>query len=562
MKKFFTLFVGLLLSAPLVGAYAQCSGQYSVTYPVGSGTNTVNINNGSGPVSSSYCPASAGSQQLVAVPASPGSMRLDRTYNGTTTTLQSYTTVPGTTYTFALPTVTSQAVYTMYSVISCNNQKNSTVTFTLAPQLELTASLITLCSGGTSTLTATGSSSGNYTWSAPGMATVTNTGTLTVSPTTSTTYTVTAPTSCGTNTQQQLTIVVPTLTAASSASSVCSGTSVTLTATSNVAGATFTWTNVGTGATVGTGSPITVTPGSGTTTYRVTSSNPSGCTNTSTRDVPVSVVTPAVPVSPASPSIVQGNSVTLTAASNLSGATYAWRTGGAGGTVVGTGASLTVSPSFTTTYTVTGTAGSCSSNQDATVTVTSPTPLPVELKSFEARWTAAAPILTWATASELDNDHFRVERSLDSRSFEPIGRVAGAGSSSAPTFYRYEDASATQRISSTLYYRLAQVDVSGKTSYSAVKVVKHEGKEAGISASVYPNPFDKAPTLRLDAPQAGPVVCIVRDLLGRPVLTHTFTAAQGFQQLTLPTLSSAKAGLYYLTVRQGEQQQVLRLQQQ
>ncbi|GAA4357832.1 hypothetical protein GCM10023185_22860 [Hymenobacter saemangeumensis] len=558
MNKLLTFIMAFLLGAPAV-SFAQCSGQYDLTYPAGSSTNTIAINNGSGPVTSNYCPAPGATQTLVFAPSSPGSITVDRTVGGVTTTLQTYTTVAGGTYTLTLPTVTAEVVYTLRSVISCNNQKNSTINLTLAPSLALNATATTVCSGGTTTLTATGSNNGSYTWSAPGMANITNSGTLVVSPSVSTNYTVTAPTSCSATTTQQLSVVVPTLTGSSSASPVCAGTTVTLTAASNVAGATFTWTSGGT--TIGTGASINVTPASSTT-YRVTSSNPSSCSSTSFRDVPVTVTTQSVSSSPASATINRGSSVTLTASSNFSGATYTWRTGGSTGPIVGSGATLTVSPTVTTTYTVVSSTSTCGTAQrDVTVTVNQPAPLPVELTQFEARWNGQASLLTWATASESDNEYFQVERSADGQKFESAGRVAGAGTTSRRSDYSFLDAEFQVLPGMTVYYRLRQVDASGKTQFSPVKTMTRPGQMAGLVASIYPNPVEKAATLAVVAPVSGPLSCSVRDIMGRELTSFTLRASQGAQELELPSLALPKAGLYFLMVRQGGQQQVLRFEQ-
>ena len=70
---------------------------------------------------------------------------------------------------------------------------------------------------------------------------------------------------------------------------------------------------------------------------------------------------PNVNISPSSPSIVEGSSVTLSASGASS---YSWSNG------LGSGSSKTVSPSSTTTYTVTGTSNGCSSTESVTVSVT------------------------------------------------------------------------------------------------------------------------------------------------------------------------------------------------
>ena len=56
--------------------------------------------------------------------------------------------------------------------------------------------------------------------------------------------------------------------------------------------------------------------------------------------------------------------------------------------------------------------------------------LPVTLTYFEAEKVSENRVaLNWQTASEIDNEHFIVEHSIDGRAFEDIGKVDGNGNS-------------------------------------------------------------------------------------------------------------------------------------
>lgn len=174
-------------------------------------------------------------------------------------------------------------------------------------------------------------------------------------------------------------------TSISGTNSICSGQSTTLTAAggSNGSGATYQWYagGCGSGGVLGTGVSLSVSPTS-TTTYYVRRVGNSPCNGTVTTCASVTVTVSTPPTAPTSitgtASICNGQSTTLTAAggSNGSGATYQWYAGGCGsGGVLGTGVSLTVSPTSNTTYYVrrvgstpcNGTVTACASQ---TVTVT------------------------------------------------------------------------------------------------------------------------------------------------------------------------------------------------
>lgn len=109
-------------------------------------------------------------------------------------------------------------------------------------------------------------------------------------------------------------------------------------------------------------------------------------------------------------------------------------------------------------------------------------PLPVKLTGFSARRQGQQVLLNWSTATEQNNKGFGVERSTDGRSWKQIGFVAGAGNSNTTRQYNHTDAATA----GTVYYRLKQVDLDGKTTYSQVLTVKAAGVRAAVQ--VYPNP--------------------------------------------------------------------------
>ena len=92
--------------------------------------------------------------------------------------------------------------------------------------------------------------------------------------------------------------------------------------------------------------------------------------------------------------------------------------------------------------------------------------LPVDLVSFEVKGTSAGNLLIWKCASEVNNNAFFVQRSVNATDFESLAAVPGAGTSSALTAYSFLDA---DFIPNTInYYRLGQVDFNGNSSYSDI----------------------------------------------------------------------------------------------
>ena len=110
--------------------------------------------------------------------------------------------------------------------------------------------------------------------------------------------------------------------------------------------------------------------------------------------------------------------------------------------------------------------------------------LPVELISFSANNSNGKNILEWNTASELNNDHFEVQRFDESKNWTAIAEIPGHGTTNQEQFYSYTDGSV--QTSNIVYYRLKQVDHNGKFEYSEIKRISCEQKNKTMK--IFPNP--------------------------------------------------------------------------
>lgn len=88
------------------------------------------------------------------------------------------------------------------------------------------------------------------------------------------------------------------------------------------------------------------------------------------------------------------------------------------------------------------------------------TPLPVSLLEFRAEQYKDKVKLLWTTASEINNSHFEIERTVDNDAFELIGRVESRGPGSNIQEYSIWDNNPVQGIQ---YYYLRQYDFDGRT---------------------------------------------------------------------------------------------------
>ncbi|MCD6017054.1 MAG: hypothetical protein K0S53_175 [Bacteroidetes bacterium] len=238
-----------------------------------------------------------------------------------------------------------------YSVTDANGcVKTTSLTVTQPAPLTINANASSsICSGGSTTLSASGAAS--YTWNPGGIVGAS----VGVTPVSTTIYTATGTSSLGcvaTNTTGVTVNPNPTVTVSSS--TICIGATTTLTASSAT---TYSWS---TGATT---SSISVSPGS-TTNYTVTGTNGFACTDTKTTSVTVNML-PSITTSASPSSICVGANSNLTA---TGATTYTWNPGTL------TGSAVTVSPASTTIYTVTGTnSNGCVNTQTINLTVN---PLP------------------------------------------------------------------------------------------------------------------------------------------------------------------------------------------
>jgi hypothetical protein len=206
-------------------------------------------------------------------------------------------------------------------------------------------------------------------------------------------------------------------------------------------------------------------------------------------------------------------------------------------------ANLNLASSLSPTSTVSDRDGT---NQSASGSITVTSAQPVALISFTAKALEDRTVqLDWVTSLETDNKGFVVERSKDLKSFEKVGEVGEiAPNSSAKKYYSLLDRTP---FAGTSYYRLTQIDLSGKTTtYPAVSVVLREG-----AYGVFPNPVVKGQQflLNLDEPETAVVNMFGAD--GRALPLQKAGVQSG--SVLLRTTGTLSTGMYIVTVEERGQ---------
>ncbi len=110
-------------------------------------------------------------------------------------------------------------------------------------------------------------------------------------------------------------------------------------------------------------------------------------------------------------------------------------------------------------------------------------PLPIELLYFDAEKKENSVLLSWSTATEINNQLFVLERSTNGKDFHSIGNVPGAGNSTQQLNYEFYDKAPIKGVS---YYRIKQIDFDGEYSYSQTVAINFDGEQEQFV--VFPNP--------------------------------------------------------------------------
>jgi len=210
------------------------------------------------------------------------------------------------------------------------------------------------------------------------------------------------------------------------------------------------------------------------------------------------------------------------------GAGTVWFDEGGTGSAAGTGTITSNSFTSFSTFTLANATGGTN-------------PLPIELKSFDAFYDGNEVQLEWTTASELNNDFFTVQRSVDGQEFQSLFTIPGNGTTTEAHSYFASD---TQPLSGASYYRLKQTDYDGTSTFSGIVKVDVE-YEGAVTFDVYPNPTEGINTyVKLSGGFKEEVRITVNDLVGRNVLS----LEAGNERIIPLFIEDLPKGIYIITL--------------
>ncbi|MGB3074187.1 MAG: hypothetical protein WBB36_02640 [Chitinophagales bacterium] len=171
--------------------------------------------------------------------------------------------------------------------------------------------------------------------------------------------------------------------------------------------------------------------------------------------------------------------------------------------------------------------------------------LPMELLSFSGQRTGIKNRLDWKTASEINSDHFEIEKSEDAKTFYNTGIIKAAGNSLLQSAYTFYDDSNLHAID---FYRLKLVDTDNRCSYS--KVIAIESLSQEFSATVLENPFSSR--LNISCESNKELFCSyqVCNQLGEIVCNNSQKLFPGSNIITINN-ADWMDGIYFITLMTG-----------
>ncbi|NUM32482.1 MAG: T9SS type A sorting domain-containing protein [Bacteroidetes bacterium] len=165
--------------------------------------------------------------------------------------------------------------------------------------------------------------------------------------------------------------------------------------------------------------------------------------------------------------------------------------------------------------------------------------LPVKLISFNAKFENETVNLEWATATEINNSHFEVQRSVNKVDWTVLDSVKGNGNSNTIKKYSYSDK--IGKLTGEIYYRLKQVDFDGKSEFSNIRVVSLNNTKINIG-KVYPNPANDI--IKVNINTEGEYDIVLQDINGKEILR-----SNGNSSVETINVSEIPAGIYFVKIQ-------------
>jgi Secretion system C-terminal sorting domain len=172
--------------------------------------------------------------------------------------------------------------------------------------------------------------------------------------------------------------------------------------------------------------------------------------------------------------------------------------------------------------------------------------VPIKLAAFTAAKQGNNALVSWTTASEINADHFEIERSYDGVNFVSVGNKQAAGNSTSDVNYSFIDPITVS--SGIIYYRLKTIDIDGKESISKIVSLKLNGGPIK-DFTVYPNPFATDLKIQLNAATETTATVRISNIAGQTVVAKTVLLQKGVNTIVLAQeISTLQKGVHLIEI--------------
>ena len=182
--------------------------------------------------------------------------------------------------------------------------------------------------------------------------------------------------------------------------------------------------------------------------------------------------------------------------------------------------------------------------------------LPVEMSSFTAQSNNNKIYLNWSTVTESNNSGWEVESRIQksedrsqSNGWKSIGFITGKGTTTEKQNYTFS-VSSLQSPATLVEFRLKQIDMDGKFSYSEILSVDLTPETYSLSQN-YPNPFNPTTAISYRLSALSNVKLVVFDLLGREVTTLVNEKKEPGNYSVNFNASNLTSGVYFYKITAG-----------
>jgi hypothetical protein len=158
-------------------------------------------------------------------------------------------------------------------------------------------------------------------------------------------------------------------------------------------------------------------------------------------------------------------------------------------------------------------------------------------------------LLTWTTASEINNYGFNVQKSLDKQTWMNVGElVHGHGTTLEPQKY-----SVTLPIAGGSWWvRLMQIDLDGTNTATEAKSIQMNSPVQFALEQNFPNPFNPSTTIRYGLPARTHVTMTIYNTLGQQVVELVNGDIDAGNHDVRVDGSNLASGVYFYRLTAGE----------